>query len=64
MSNLVSKVALGLSLTCALAMAEGAFVSFEWDYSFGSKLKVKSDDGIKKFKKGQLGLGVKAGYDF
>lgn len=51
MSNLVSKVALGLSLNCALAMAEGAFVSFEWDYSFGSKLKVKSDDGIKKFKK-------------
>ena len=64
MSNLVSKVALGLSLTCALAMAEGAFVSFEWDYSFGSKLKVKSDDGTEKFKKGQLGLGVKAGYDF
>lgn len=64
MSNLVSKVALGLSLTCALAMAEGAFVGFEGDYSFGSKLKVKSDDGTEKFKKGQLGLGVKAGYDF
>ena len=64
MSNLVSKVALGLSLTCALAMAEGAFVGFEGDYSFGSKLKVKSDNGTEKFKKGQLGLGVKAGYDF
>lgn len=64
MGNLVSKVALGLSLTCALAMAEGAFVGFEGDYSFGSKLKVKSDDGTEKFKKGQLGLGVKAGYDF
>ena len=64
MSNLFSKVALGLSLTCALAMAEGAFVGFEGDYSFGSKLKVKSDNGTAKFKKGQLGLGVKAGYDF
>ena len=62
MSNLVSKVASGLSLTCA--MAEGTFVGFEGDYSFGSKLKVKSDDGTEKFKKGQLGLGVKVGYDF
>jgi len=64
MSNLFSKVALGFSLTCALAMAEDAFVGFEGDYSFGSKLKVKSDNGTEKFKKGQLGLGVKAGYDF
>lgn len=52
MSNLFSKVALGFSLTCALAMAEDAFVGFEGDYSFGSKLKVKGDDGIvEKFKK-------------
>ncbi len=28
MSNLFSKVALGLSLTCALAMAENAFIGF------------------------------------
>lgn len=65
MSNLVSKVALGLSLTCALAMAEGAFVGFEGDYSFGSKLKVKNNnDSGQSIKKTQSGLGIKVGYDF
>lgn len=65
MSNLVSKVALGLSLTCALAMAEGAFVGFEGDYSFGSKLKPKNNNGSgQSIKKNQSGLGIKVGYDF
>lgn len=65
MSNLVSKVVLGLSLTCALAMAEGAFVGFEGDYSFGSKLKVKNNnDSGQSIKKIQSGLGIKVGYDF
>ena len=65
MSNLVSKVALGLSLTCALAMAEGAFVGFEGDYSFGSKLKVKNNnDSGQSIKKTQSGLGIKVGYNF
>ncbi len=39
MKNLVLKVALGLSVTCALAMANGAFVGVEGNYSFSSKLK-------------------------
>lgn len=65
MSNLFSKVALGLSLTCALAMAEGAFVGFEGDYSFSSKLKVKNNnDSGQSIKKTQSGLGIKVGYDF
>lgn len=54
-----------LSLATAAALAQGAFVGVEGDYSFGSKLTVKSDDGSKiKFKKAQPGLGLKAGYDF
>ncbi|MBF0902314.1 MAG: outer membrane beta-barrel protein, partial [Campylobacter concisus] len=57
--------ALGLSLASAAALAQGAFVGVEGDYSFGSKLTVKGDDGSKiKFKKAQPGLGIKAGYDF
>ena len=60
MSNLVSKVALGLSLTCAFAMAEGTFVGFDGDYSFGSKLKGDGDF----IRKAQFGLGIKGGYDF
>ena len=65
MKNVVLKVALGLSLASAAALAQGAFVGVEGDYSFGSKLAVKGDDGSKiKFKKAQPGLGLKAGYDF
>ena len=65
MKNVVLKVALGLSLASAVALAQGAFVGVEGDYSFGSKLTVKGDDGSKiKFKKAQPGLGIKAGYDF
>ena len=65
MSNLFSKVALGLSLTCVLAMADGAFIGVEGDYSFQSKLKSKFvEDPEQTDKKGQFGLGLKAGYDF
>ena len=45
MKNVVLKVALGLSLASAAALAQGAFVGVEGDYSFGSKLTVKGDDG-------------------
>ena len=65
MKNIVLKVALGLSLASAAALAQGAFVGVEGDYSFGSKLKVKRSDGSKdSIKKAQPGLGIKAGYDF
>ena len=65
MKNVVLKVALGLSLASAAALAQGAFVGVEGDYSFGSKLTLKGDDGSKiKFKKAQPGLGLRAGYDF
>ena len=61
MKNAVLKVALGLSLASAAALAQGAFVGVEGDYSFGSNL---SDKGTSKVKKAQPGLGIKAGYDF
>ena len=64
MKNVVLKVALGLSLTSAVALAQGAFVWFEGDYSFSSKLKANSDNGKSKAKKAQPCLGIKAGYDF
>ena len=64
MKNVVLKVALGLSLASAAALAQGAFVGFEGDYSFGSNLTAKSDNGKSKAKKAQPGLGIKAGYDF
>ena len=65
MKNVVLKVALGLSLASAAALAQGAFVGVEGDYSFGSKLKVKKGYGSKdSIKKAQPGLGLKAGYDF
>ena len=65
MKNVVLKVALGLSLASAAALAQGAFVGVEGDYSFGSKLKVKKGNGSKdSIKKAQPGLGLKAGYDF
>ncbi|WP_234399219.1 hypothetical protein [Campylobacter concisus] len=43
MKNVVLKVALGLSLASAAALAQGAFVGVEGDYSFSSKLKANSD---------------------
>ena len=64
MKNVVLKVALGLSLASAAALAQGAFVGFEGDYSFNSNLTAKSDNGKSKAKKAQPGLGLKAGYDF
>ena len=64
MKNAVLKVALGLSLASAAALAQGAFVGVEGDYSFGSNLTAKSDNGKSKAKKAQPGLGIKAGYDF
>lgn len=64
MKNVVLKVALGLSLASAAALAQGAFVGVEGDYSFGSNLTAKSDNGKSKAKKAQPGLGLKVGYDF
>ena len=64
MKNVVLKVALGLSLASAAALAQGAFVGVEGDYSFGSNMKAKSDNGTSKAKKAQPGLGIKGGYDF
>ena len=64
MKNVVLKVALGLSLASAAALAQGAFVGVEGDYSFNSNLTAKSDNGKSKAKKAQPGLGLKAGYDF
>ena len=64
MKNVVLKVALGLSLASAVALAQGAFVGVEGDYSFGSNMKAKSNNGTSKAKKAQPGLGIKAGYDF
>ena len=64
MKNVVLKVALGLSLASAVALAQGAFVGVEGDYSFSSNLTAKSDNGKSKAKKAQPGLGIKAGYDF
>ena len=64
MKNVVLKVALGLSLASAAALAQGAFIGFEGDYSFNSNLTAKSDNGKSKAKKAQPGLGIKAGYDF
>ena len=64
MKNVVLKVALGLSLASAAALAQGAFIGIEGDYSFNSKLTAKSDNGKSKAKKAQPGLGIKAGYDF
>ena len=64
MKNVVLKVALGLSLASAAALAQGAFVGVEGDCSFGSNLTAKSDNGKSKAKKAQPSLGIKAGYDF
>ena len=64
MKNVVLKVALGLSLASAVALAQEAFVGVEGDYSFNSNLTAKSDNGKSKAKKAQPGLGIKAGYDF
>ena len=64
MKNVVLKVALGLSLASAAALAQEAFVGVEGDYSFNSNLTAKSDNGKSKAKKAQPGLGIKAGYDF
>ena len=64
MKNAVLKVALGLSLASAAALAQGAFVGVEGDYSFGSNMKAKSNNGTTKVKKAQPGLGIKAGYGF
>ena len=64
MKNVVLKVALGLSLASAAALAQGAFIGIEGDYSFNSKLTAKSDNDTTKVKKAQPGIGLKAGCDF
>ena len=64
MKNVVLKVALGLSLASAAALAQGAFIGIEGDYSFNSKLTAKSDNDTTKVKKAQPGIGLKAGYEF
>lgn len=51
MKNVVLKVALDLSLANAAALAQGAFIGIEGDYSFNSKLTAKSDNGKSKVKK-------------
>lgn len=64
MKNVVLKVAFGLSLASAAALAQGAFIGVEGYYSFGSNMKAKSDSGTTKVKKAQPGIGLKAGYNF
>ncbi|WP_236845144.1 hypothetical protein [Campylobacter devanensis] len=52
----------------SFALADGLFTGIESDYSFQSNLKIKynnaGDTGIIKYKKAQVGIGLKAGYDF
>ena len=51
MKNVVLKVALGLSLASAAALAQGAFVGVEGDYSFNSNLTAKATMANQKLKK-------------
>ena len=60
MKNVVLKVVLGLSLASATALAQGAFIGIEGDYSFNSKLTAKSDNGKSKVKKTQPGIRTKS----
>lgn len=66
MKNLLVKSSLILALVSSVALAQGAFVSGEGDYSFNSKIKTKNIASSEKnnFKKGHYGLGFYGGYDF
>ncbi|TWO21598.1 outer membrane beta-barrel protein [Campylobacter hyointestinalis] len=65
MRNSTLKICLVASMVCSFALAEGAFIGVESDYSFKSNLKMKFNDGGKDtFKKAQAGIGIKGGYDF
>lgn len=56
--------AVAASVCVSAAMAEGAYIGVEADYSFKSNLEMKFADGDYKADDGQAGLGLKAGYDF
>lgn len=65
MRNSTLKICLVASMVCSFALADGAFIGVESDYSFKSNLKMKFNDGGKDtFKKAQAGIGIKGGYDF
>ncbi|ORI10873.1 hypothetical protein A3835_00790, partial [Campylobacter concisus] len=66
MKNLLVKSSLILALVSSAALAQGAFVGGEGDYSFNSKIKTKNIASSEKnnFKKGHYGLGFYGGYDF
>lgn len=66
MKKLILGAILASSFATTSALADGAFMGIESDYSF-IKAKYKDEDGDivgDSIKSGQLGLGVKAGYDF
>lgn len=56
--------ALTASACVSVAVADGAYMGVEADYSFKSNLKAKIENETFKIKDGQAGLGLKAGYDF
>ena len=66
MKNLLVKSSLVLALLSSAALAQGAFVGGEGDYSFNSKIKTKNIAKSEKnnFNKGHYGLGFYGGYDF
>ncbi|ALV24387.1 outer membrane beta-barrel domain protein [Campylobacter iguaniorum] len=64
MKNSILKIGIAVSITCAFAMGEGAFIGVESDYSFESNLKTKDEINSANFKDNQVGIGLKAGYDF
>ena len=60
MKNLLVKSSLILALVSSVALAQGAFVGGEGDYSFNSKIKTKNIASSEKnnFKKGHYGLAI------
>ena len=64
MKNLLVKSSLVLALVSSAALAQGAFVGGEGDYSFNSKIKTKNIAKSEKnnFNKGHYGLGFYGGY--
>ena len=63
MKNLLVKSSLVLALVSSAALAQGAFVGGEGDYSFNSKIKTKNIAKSEKnnFNKGHYGLGFYGG---
>lgn len=50
---------------CECGDGTGAYIGVEADYSFKSDLKARFSDGaVERVKDDQVGLGLKAGYDF